>query len=499
MAMTGQRQDPPRTTIPPGSGKRVALEVQVEGLRGSDSIYVDDCYRRITELKTSVGNQKLGLDDLKAGIERILDEIATKDGSYSATVNSLLMRHWTSRGEDGQTRYDKHMAEHVAAIQCLTSAWLGNLWTRLKNGSAPIKILDATCGTGTVLQTILNTIPELQITGASSLASRISVMANDLSVASIESAKRLLSHFSAHIEYTQVDILAQVPKENKFDIVILSQTLPFLGDDTVLKAGRVGSAHEPAKHHLAVKTTVLEKLLGRVKPFTGQLIVIDEHEQILTETGFTPDDVVESVLFNAIFMKVDKETLIQTLRHLPGSRFRGQLETPIDKRHHMYLIATERLPKKGEGSGMDSERDEDKVRRVLGEIHPFLVERLRSMGITESKKRMNYGATLTIGPANIGETGEWRKNGFHDTLVLSGITHTQKIDGLNSVLDRMMTLRRITPGSAILLVDRWSAGRSPNEVSNREFRERMGIRADMTFLSSYRSGEVFGYLYLYLG
>jgi SAM-dependent methyltransferase len=473
--------------------------------RPPDEDYIHGCYERILAL-----NDGRPLSEVKKGIEGILFEMAEKaerEGrSYTLMANGALMLHWT-RGEGESTSYDGFMQEHLNAIKTLVTAWMKN---RVPGGGK-INVLDVSCGTGASLEAVLDTLPP-------KLFKKIRVTANDASSASLEVARKRMQKYAGRvrsIEFTQFDLTQQLPK-GKFDLIICSQTLPFINDEAALRAQRLGRSLPSESRHTTAKKRGLERLVAKLKPDKGELLLIDEHPMKLSSTPDTFDSMVESTLFGEIFRKIGRGLLInEVLKRVGSARFEGHLETPIDRVHSMFLMAyRNESPVAGRRHGghhfYGDPNDGDVrtiIRRMEG-MHPELVRRLQTFEAPNGTVYKRIGEDdrrLVIDQDHYREKiegtragGYWRTNGHFDLVVVPNLIHVVGMDGYRTLIEKLKKSEKAGPGAAMLFIDEWPAPqRCDNPVGNTDARTMvLNTFDDHVFCGSVRVGNKYGYLYL---
>jgi hypothetical protein len=459
-----------------------------------DGGFLENCYARLLKLKAKSSDRV----ELRVGLEEILKDMAGHPDSYSSMVTSLLMRHWTEKKGSGQTAYDEHMHEHVEAIKCLIRAWAKNNYHHLRT----IKIFDASCGTGKVLEAFLDCLPP-------ELYPRIKVVANDVSSAARAVAEENLARFrgKVKIKFTPYDITRELPP-GQFDIVILSQTLPFIVDDKTLRNQRLDRSNhqESSKSHLLAKRGVIEALIKhKLKPGSGELLLIDEDPMSLTKKNDDADSVIEDVLFGEVFRDIKRDELITQMKNIPSAKFMGHLESSIDRKHDMYLMVYQRNAKKAEdGVNRDSVEEEWMMVRAMEDMHPILSARLqgfdgdsvsyRPIGPLENKR-------LFIHPDYYNEKIDgknvyWTKNGSYNLVVIKDLIHELDRETYRRLIENLKRSRKAEPGAALLFIDKWPKPQKANAMGNGDARGLFNDFPDHQFIASYRVGDTYGYLYL---
>jgi SAM-dependent methyltransferase len=472
-----------------------------------DDVYIEQCYQRILELDSCESRA-----EIIEGINTILSEMADKaereNGSYTTMVDSMLMLHWTRR-EGNSTSYDEHMQEHVDTIALLTKAWISN---KTFSGRR-VRVLDASCGTGKVLEAFLDAMPHRVLR-------KLRIVANDVSSASIEAAKKTLARFEGkvRIDYTPYDLTQQLP-EGRFDLILFSQTLPFICDEKALRDQRLGLALPNESRHITAKRHVLEALMGKVKPGKGDFLLIDEHPMRLSKIPDDFEGIVEDVLFREIFRPISRSTLINdVMKRIDKARFRGHIESFIDREHSMYLIDST-VDKNHARNGCDctvgsddtpaEKESQEQIRRIIKRaegIHQTVVPRLQEFESEDGTTYKPIGANekrLVIDPQLYDERidhkpGFWRTNGHYNMVVISDLMHQVGIDGYRCVIEKLKRSGKVGPGSALLFIDKWPPPpESLNPVGNSDARTFIfNAFDDHVFLGSIRCGDKYGYLYV---
>jgi SAM-dependent methyltransferase len=479
-----------------------APTVQSKPSQFPDDGFIDECYNRLLDLRGSCASRA----ELRQGLSELLEEIAVHSGSYSAMVDNLLMKHWLERKDNGLVPYDEHMKEHVEAIKTLFKAWTKDRYS----GLPKIRIFDASCGSGKALEAFLESLPP-EVLG------RVEVVANDVSSASLEAAAKTLGRFKGRlhrkIEFTRYDVTRELPPR-QFDIVIFSQTLPFIVDEGTLREQRLGrTLRTDENRHLTAKTTLMRALVKKtLKPGSGELLLIDEDPMKLTEPPDDVDGLIERVLFGEIFREVSESQMIDKMKEISSARFLGQVKSSIDRRHDMYLMAYSKAPKAkrvldAENDDRDdmlrSREDEMRILHAMENIHPVLVGRLEKFdgNGTPLYKQVDSGTRLVIDPDYYSQKiadspSYWKKNGSNSLVVVRGMMHELGLHSYKRLIDNIKASRKAEPGAAFLFIDRWPApSESMDPVSNTKARRLMNGYDDHAFAASIRSGNSYGYLY----
>ncbi|MCI0504109.1 class I SAM-dependent methyltransferase [Candidatus Micrarchaeota archaeon] len=471
-----------------------------------DEAYVQDCYRRILDLGSNDSKTAV-VDGINAILEEMADKAQMEDRSYTAMVDSVLMLHWT-RKEGNSTSYDEFMQKHVDAISVLAKAW-----ARDKTfGGRRIKVLEASCGTGAALEAFLDALPPR-------LLRKLRVTANDLSSAAIETTKKRLAKFAGkvRIEYEQKDLTQEIPS-GKFDVIMLSQTLPFLNDENALRAQRLGLALPSESRHVTTKRKVLEGLINRLKPGKGELLLFDEYPMRFSKIPDDFDSIVEDSLFREIFRPISRGMLINdVMKRIEKARFHAHLESFIDREHIMYLIASGSLrhpenasenmePPKAQQQGPREDENSKRIIKRAESMHRELIGRLQAFEeadgtvyrpISVGEKRLEidkeyYDDKIDHKP------GYWRTNGNYNLVIVDGLVHHVGQEGYRCMIEKLKRSHKLGPGSAILFIDEWPAPEgSPNPVGNGDARSLIfNAFDDQVFCASVRAGNKYGYLYV---
>ncbi len=480
-----------------------------------DDAYISNCYDRILalreeyETKTTLVDRHVGRYETQDAIFEIFTEMADKaqkeGGSYSAMVVSLLIKHWT-RMEGDMSSYDKHMGDHVDAIEVLAKAWMKDR----SFGGRRFKILEASCGTGTALEAFLDSMPP-------KVLRKLRVVANDVSSASLEEAKKRLAKYEGkvRIEFTQHDLTQSLPP-GRFDLIIMSQTLPFICDEQALRDQRLGLALPSETRHITAKRKLLETLIRKkLKPGKGEFLLIDEHPMKLSLEPFDFNSIVDFALFNETFRVISRGTLINdVLKRIEEARFRGHIETFIDRNHSMYLMAMSAMkpgkapPARPPGKDAAEAEGEDvwRVIRRMEHVHASLIDRLQGFedGGSTAYKPIGVGEKRLVIDKGYyeemisGRPGYWRTNGSYNLVVISGLMHHIGKDEYRCIIDKLKRSHKLEPGAAILFVDEWPAPAGMERpVGNSDARTFIfNDYDDHVFCGSVRSGNKYGYLYV---
>jgi hypothetical protein len=478
--------------------------------RPPDDVYIQDCYRRILDLRSTMSKGAV-VDGINAILEEMADKAQREDSSYTAMVDSALMLHWT-REEGGSTSYDEFMQKHVDAISVLAKAWMKD---KAFSGKR-IKILEASCGTGAALEAFLDAMPPR-------LYRRLRIVANDVSSAALETTKKRLARFAGkvRIEYTQNDLTQQIPN-GKYDLILLSQTLPFLNDEKALRAQRLGLALPSESRHITAKRKVLEALFSKLKPGKGELLIIDEYPMRLSKIPDDFDSIVEDTLFREIFRPISRGMLINdVMKRIERGWFREQIEAFIDRNHIMFAIGSGyytggylKPPEacngteagKAQPQGTKDDPDVLQIIKRAESIHREVIGHLQSFEeadgtvyrpISASEKRLEidreyYDDKIEHKP------GYWRTNGNYNLAIISGLVHHVGQEGYRCLIEKLKRSHKVGPGSAILFIDEWPAPpESANPVGNGDARSLIfNAFDDQVFCASVRCGNKYGYLYV---
>ena len=464
--------------------------------------YIDYCYERVKKLRDTARSK----EELQDGLDEILHEMARTPGRYNSMVVNLLMKHWMAAREEGTSPYSTHMKDHVAAIKTLISAWSKGKYAHMPK----LKIFDASCGDGQVLEAFLDTLPPAML-------KRVEVIANDISSASLDIARETLKRFQGKvkIEFTRFDITKELPNK-QFDVVLLSQTLPFIVEEATLRNRRLElTMPQDENRHNTAKVVLLKTIMKRlVRPETGELLIIDEMPMKFTMSrNPDTDKAIEEQLFREVFRGVDEETVISRMKGIKSAKYLGQLKTPIDHDHEMYLMAYTKTLKKPAPEVRDDREDELRIIHSMERVHPILVQRLRDFpgnGTTPYKVIDGGGSRLVIDPVYYRDRiadnpSYWKKNGSNNLVIFRGLMHElgvrQSEDGLDGPYTRLIKnlfkSRKAEAGAAFLFIDTYpKPGGKPEPTGNTKAREFMKLYDDHQFVASFREGNNFGYLYL---
>ncbi|MEW6721731.1 MAG: class I SAM-dependent methyltransferase [Candidatus Micrarchaeota archaeon] len=474
---------------------------QIEGLLGKQSMapddaYIEQCYSRVVQAKAEADSNS----DLRDRLGSLLTEVANRQGkgSYSGTVVKLLMRHWLERDETGRTSYDGHMEHHTEAIRVLFSAWVRDRYSDFRS----LKILDASCGSGKVLEAFLDSLPV-------GLLPRVQVVANDISISALEATKAAMERFEGQVKmrYSRYDISREMPP-GSYDVVLFSQTLGLISDDKMLRGQRL-QQHVPSdnRRHIAAKTGLLAALHTKAKRGTGEVLIVDEDPMQFSKNVDDFDDVVEDVLFREIFRPISKLLLIEKTKKIPHSQFLADLECIIDREHAMYLIASKRVngSDRAEQNGRDISEHDSEIVQAMERMHPVLVRRFEEFGnghqrfkpIPPDGDSLRLVIDYDYYRQRIqGNPSYWVKNGGRDLVIVSGLAHEIGLDAYTRLIENLRRSKKAGPGAALLFIDTWPMPQKKNAVRNSHAREAFESFQDHEFVATYRSGTRYGYLYV---
>jgi hypothetical protein len=494
-----QANDPPALAQAPTEGPESERSNVVCPL--PDDVYVQDCYQRILELRSTMSKGAV-VDGINSILWEMAEKAQKEGSSYTAMVNNTLMRHWT-RKEGESTSYDEFMQTHVDAISVLIKSWM----TGKTLSGKKIKILEASCGTGAVLEAFLDAIPP-------EMYRKLRIVANDVSSSALETTRKRLARFEGRvrIEYTQNDLTQQVPN-GRFDFILLSQTLPFLNDENALRAQRLGLALPNESRHITTKRKVLETLVNRLKPGSGELLIIDEYPMRLSKIPDDFDSIVEDSLFREIFRPLSRGMLINdVMKRIERGRFRVHAEAFIDREHSMYLIGSSNQTNTAcndTRSAKQQQANDDDTKKIIARaetLHRELIGHLQTFEeeggtvyrpINAGEKRLEIDQAIY--DERIGhKPGYWRTNGNYNLVILKGLVHHIGQEDYRCLIDKLKKHHKIGPGSAILFIDEWPAPpESPYPVGNGDARSLIfGAFDDQVFCGSVRCGNKYGYLYV---
>lgn len=360
-------------------------------------------------------------------------------------INSLRYRLFAPH-------YDQHMLEHEKAMRFLIRQLMG---IESALGGGPLlkdRMLEASCGTGTVIQLLCQEYGWERAAG-------FDITANDISEEMKEIAKRKLAGYPASVEFTSENLNSlEFPRES-FGTLILSQTLHLITDEDVLAQERARNyMHISGKRHLGAKTKVLQGALNLIEP-GGTIIIIDEWPALLTDKA-GPLGAGFAYLFNDGLRPIDDKALrYAVMGRMPRVRFVADTNVPIDADHTMHLMV---FRKEGWSGNQElqipvhahvNERMEA-ARKVLGALcamDPQFLESNRPQNGEEpwiNYIPLAWGDMLFIDESNIGSIGTG-----HGCIVLDRCLHEIDRDARRDLLEK--AAGSIAVGGSLIIAAEW--------------------------------------------
>jgi len=228
--------------------------------------------------------------------------------------------------------YDEHMRGHEVAVSNLLGQMVSIQSAAYPDALIGDDILEMSCGTGMVIDQVCRLLPSQRLRG-------LRVVGNDLSDDMKGIARRKLQEYPCSLEFTGQELGELSFPRGSFNTVFLSQTLHLIIDSDVQRQERESNYMYIDEHrHLTEKLKVLRNAWWTLKE-RGVLVIIDEWPALLSDRG-GPLGPGFAYLFNDGLRPADLRMVQDSIMpQLPGSRYICQLKVPIDRHHHMYLIA----------------------------------------------------------------------------------------------------------------------------------------------------------------
>jgi hypothetical protein len=156
------------------------------------------------------------------------------------------------------------------------------------------------------------------------------------------------------------------------------------------------------------------------------------------------------------------------------------------------------------------DQDEMDIVRHMENTYPYLADRLK--GFRSEAFRPVTGTRLVIDRKKYdeeikGNSNFWKKNGTNDLVIISGLVHELGEDGYLGLIKSLKQSGKVKPGSLLLFIDPYYTREEllqnkelmdsmPNLIGNSDARLKIFKSTEHGFLTSYRSGNKYGYLYL---
>lgn len=428
------------------------------------------------------------LDDKLRSLHRAhaegLGELAREFGSVevaqrrSVVGMQELFNRWAAHG------YDAHMEGHDTAVRELLRMLIGAIhMARVEHGQSPIfggKVLEASCGTGTVIRSIVDIMKEVDPGGLKSMR----VTGNDLSHGMQEQARAKLA--DVDVVFTQQDL--RELRTEKQHVIILSQTLHLIADPEKLERERNGE--EALSDHRQIKTDVIKTLFRQLED-DGFFVLIDEWPAILSRNRSTLEPGIEAAFeeqFRPIESREDLRDRIMAT--VPGARFGAEFKIKIDLAHSMTLFLYQKDPlAQTQRQLPDTTGHAKKCRVKLTQIRRAKAEASERMN--ELIKRLDDIFVSRYQPVN-GERAMWqtvkrlsqcdpervfdtRKDGIaipnreFDAILMADVLHYMSDAERSTFISEAM--KHLAKGGALVVMDMWKPPqRSPYPTEKRHVR-----------------------------
>lgn len=198
-------------------------------------------------------------------------------------------------------------------------------------------LMELSCGTGTVLKLIIESLSEERLL-------RHRITANDLSDDMRALAAIKLEGLPCRIEYSTQDMRTLEVAAGSYGTIILSQTLHLIHDPKVVEEERSkGYLHVSADRHTPMKFEVIRRAFEALEA-GGYFVLLDEWPALLSKgrgalgPGF-------AYLFNDGLRPIDLDMFQQSVMgQIPDANFVIRLNVPIDSEHSMHAIVYRKSP-----------------------------------------------------------------------------------------------------------------------------------------------------------
>ncbi len=274
-------------------------------------------------LKREVSDFAKSRETHESKMRALLSSLSAKD------INNMLYRIFAPY-------YDEFMSGHEIAIGRLVRQ-MSAVEQVAFQGEGPLghifrdPLLEMSCGTGTVVKLICDSMPEERL-------ALLKVTANDLSDDMKARAYEKLSGYPCSLGFSSTDLYAADFPKNSFGTAVLSQTLHLMSDQDVVAEERSGNyVHMAEDRHMPVKFNLIRKAFDCMKE-DGTFLIIDEWPAILSNSGGELGPGF-AYLFNDGLRPIDRSALKHYMNTMPDVHFIAQLSVPIDSRHSMYVLA----------------------------------------------------------------------------------------------------------------------------------------------------------------
>jgi SAM-dependent methyltransferase len=277
---------------------------------------------KVFDSAVGVATSQQAMEDTLAEYQATL----RRGGDSSLSVMKTLGKVWAQY-------YDSHMITHEAAVRALERQLVALNMSGVGSYDSPIigrRILESTCGTGTVIKGLYDAMPEVR-------AGNYQITANDISPDMKMIAKQKVRGICN--EFTSEDIRNMRFGNRRFDTIIWSQTLHLVVDQKIFV--REMDPNHPAEKtdHRQMKIRVLQKLFDLI-PWGGHFVLIDEWPAKFTPTYTNPLETMVSRLFSYTFRPIaDLSTFRDDMmRKVNGARLVTECKARIDEDHSMYMF-----------------------------------------------------------------------------------------------------------------------------------------------------------------
>ncbi|MFH1785930.1 MAG: class I SAM-dependent methyltransferase [Candidatus Micrarchaeota archaeon] len=451
---------------------------------------------------------------------RTIDKLVAESGmaqvarSYSKTSMADLFDEWAGKN------YDGHMKEHDEAIRRLLKLLVAVHASRMDTSKTNIftgRTLEMSCGTGTVIESIVTGLGEVD----PEAIARLRIIANDISTGMQAEAKRKLAELGIDVEYTQQDF-RELRLDAQIHMAILSQTLHLIADPVMLL--RENEYGDPPSDHRRIKTRVIQEIFKKLEEH-GYFVLIDEWPAKLSrKRGQNALDPAIEVQFDENFRPVESKSDLRDriMSNVTGARFVAEFKLRIDAYHSMSLMVYEKDPAKLKQRQMELPSTETEAARApvrLARVQ--IARRLALEKILATYKMVDEVFVDCYTPIN-GEAAVWksvrkinggeifdtRTDGIqidpankYDTVIVACVLHNMEPAERETFVRN--AIESLKPGGAIVFVDEWAPpSTSTNPIAKRDLRNTLieQHQANLIFEGALRQGIIPSYgnaYYLY--
>lgn len=405
-------------------------------------------------------------------------------------INKILFKIWAK-----DDRYDRHMERtgHDDAVGNLLAqiAILDRLYAPYGERIIGDRILEMSCGTGTVIKRLCDTLPRRRV-------GKLYIVGNDVSQDMKDIAREKLKELPCPVRFTCHDMRRWPPdprmrlREGSVDTDLDSQSTHLIANEEALREEQEGSCRIGGEdRHIEEKANFTRNGFRLLRD-NGVYIKIDEWPAVLSEPENMIDPIEEAIayLFNRTFKPIERDQLRErVMKAIPEARFLAELKVPIwssnGTTHMMYAhIFRKDL---GKASRINEERllplgpeyEEMRMRAIRRVVEAFteIDETVRN-GFTPPQccaSRWIKFRPITEGPTwEYGEDTVLSSTKRYNLVVLPGVVNRMNPSELRMMLESAVDSLRI--GGALLVIDEWKvtpgmAGTNGGHIRKSDFRD----------------------------